>query len=78
MDDESLLELIGLLMRYQLDMSVLASQCSELNQHWFKNPQTYWHQRVFGAPRYNLERMIEAITLDNQHPLADFMADRLQ
>ena len=48
-DDEDLKQLIGLLMRYQLDMSSLISLCTKSNEKWFKNPKAYWYCQVFGA-----------------------------
>lgn len=48
MDKMSLIELIALMKRYQLDMSVLQSQCAPENEHWFKHPKAYWYKHVFG------------------------------
>lgn len=48
MDDDSLRNLIGLLMRYGLEMKSLNGQVSELNQHWFMREDQYWFAKVFG------------------------------
>jgi|WetSurMetagenome_2_1015567.scaffolds.fasta_scaffold1714486_1 hypothetical protein len=48
MDEDSLRNLIGLMSRYSLKMSSLAAQCTEENARWFKNPEKYWYQGVFG------------------------------
>lgn len=41
--------LIGLLMRYELPMQMLAAQCNSHNRSWLKNPHAYWYQRIFDA-----------------------------
>jgi len=48
MHDNSLIDLIGLMYRYSLDMSCLAAQCTTENAAWFKDPTKYWYQAVFG------------------------------
>jgi len=47
MEDVSLMNLIGLMARYALDMSSLASQASEENAVWFKDNKAYWFKNVF-------------------------------
>lgn len=51
LDEESLRNLIGLMYRYSLNMTSLASQCHEKNAHWFCNPQKYWYESVFGTSK---------------------------
>ena len=47
-DDASLMELIGLLTRYSLDMKCLKVLHTAQNDHWFADPMAYWHGSVFG------------------------------
>ncbi len=47
MEDVSLMNLIGLMARYSLDMSSLASQASEDNAVWFKDNKAYWFKNIF-------------------------------
>jgi hypothetical protein len=47
LDSNALRNLIGLMFRYSLNMSSLASQCSPDNEVWFRDPQNYWYEKVF-------------------------------
>lgn len=47
LDDDDLRTLLGILMRYQLPMHTLASQCSAKNAKWFKDPKKHWYKAVF-------------------------------
>jgi hypothetical protein len=45
--DDSLRTLLGLMTRYQLVMSCLASQCGPHNRKWFKDKRSFWYSSVF-------------------------------
>ncbi|MBY0550921.1 MAG: hypothetical protein K2W95_26825 [Candidatus Obscuribacterales bacterium] len=45
--DAALRDLIGLLYRYDVQMSVLRSQLTPRNEHWFKDPDKYWYEKIF-------------------------------
>jgi len=47
LDDESLRDLIAVMTRYQLPMSVLKVQCTEQNAGWFRNEGKFWFSSVF-------------------------------
>ncbi len=47
LSDAALRDLIGLLYRYDVQMSVLRSQLTPKNEHWFKDPETYWYEKIF-------------------------------
>ena len=48
LSDYALRDLIGLLFRYDVPMSFLRSQITSGNEHWFKDPGTYWYEKIFG------------------------------
>jgi hypothetical protein len=58
--DDELRELIALFYRYSVDMTQLAQFETDANRSWFRDPSSYWHERVFGlsarrnddAPRF--------------------------
>lgn len=50
MDDTSLKNMVGLLQRYEIDASALATQCSAMNERWFKSKDASWYKAVFGRP----------------------------
>ena len=45
--DFCLRELLGLTMRYGLDMKWLRALRTPENEKWFVNDQMYWHEKVF-------------------------------
>lgn len=47
LSDSALGDLIGLLYRYEVPMSVLRSQLTPKNEHWFKDPEKYWYEMIF-------------------------------
>jgi hypothetical protein len=47
-DEESLRDILALLERYKLSAKALAALCNPQNESWFKNPQAFWYQEVFG------------------------------
>ncbi|MCA0314849.1 MAG: hypothetical protein LCH63_13590 [Candidatus Melainabacteria bacterium] len=47
LSDAALRDLIGLLCRYEVPMSVLRSQLTQQNEHWFKDPEKYWYEKIF-------------------------------
>lgn len=47
LSDSALRDLIGLLYRYDVQMSVLRSQLTAQNEHWFKDPEKYWYEKIF-------------------------------
>ncbi|MEU5761347.1 hypothetical protein [Nocardia sp. NPDC047648] len=50
-DDESVYELVSLFHRYHVDMSQLRVFDTERIGEWFRNPESYWYESVFGASR---------------------------
>jgi hypothetical protein len=49
MSEVCLRELIALFFRYRVDMKQLSVFSSAANRAWFKNPEAYWYNGVFGA-----------------------------
>jgi hypothetical protein len=47
LSDAALCDLIGLLYRYDVSMSVLRSQLTPKNEHWFRDPEKYWYEKIF-------------------------------
>ena len=49
LDDQSLRELLALFTRYdvQVGLSQLAQFLTTENENWFKDPEKYWHSKVF-------------------------------
>jgi len=47
LSESGLRDLIGLLFRYDVPMSFLRSQLTPENEHWFKDPEKYWYQKIF-------------------------------
>lgn len=48
-DDESLYELVSLFHRYNVDMSQLRVFDTERIGEWFRKPNSYWYESVFGT-----------------------------
>lgn len=48
-DDESLSEVVALFDRYDVDLAQLAVFDTETTGDWFRNPDGFWHARVFGG-----------------------------
>ena len=46
--DDSLRDLLALLERYRLASRDLSALSRPENEHWFKNPNAYWYESVFG------------------------------
>jgi hypothetical protein len=44
-------ELIALLSRYRMNMRGLAVYRTARNAHWFADPQTFWHAKVFAKQK---------------------------
>lgn len=47
-DKLSFYELVGLMTRYGLDRKALLPLCAKQSDPWFKDPQNYWFNAVFG------------------------------
>ena len=47
-DEEHFFELVGLMTRYQLDISCLRQLCEAQIDPWFKEPKSCWYTTVFG------------------------------
>ena len=45
--DECLRDMIGLLYRYNIEMSQLQQFVTDKNREWYSAPGTYWHKKVF-------------------------------
>src|SRR5277367_532553 len=50
LSQQALKDLIALHMRYGLPMEGLAQFQTSTNLSWFRAPENYWHDRVFGKP----------------------------
>lgn len=50
LSNTALRELLAVFHRYRIEMSQLAQFESPTNREWFKDPQKYWHKRVFRSP----------------------------
>jgi len=50
-NESSLRDLISLLFRYDLPMNHLSVLLTDQNKSWFKNPITYWHDKVFSSEK---------------------------
>jgi len=48
--ENSLRELIALLLRYKVDMRALAALENEKNSSWFRDPGAFWYKKVFSSP----------------------------
>jgi hypothetical protein len=46
--DDELRELIALFHRYAVDLRQLATFETRANRAWFRKPEAYWHEGVFG------------------------------
>lgn len=46
--DHDLRDLLALFYRYRIDMKQLQIFLNPENEKWFKNPQSYWYEKVFG------------------------------
>lgn len=44
----ALIDLIGLLQRYDVPMSILRTQLTPANKNWLKSSQKYWYQGIYG------------------------------
>lgn len=49
-DEEALREMLALFCRYKIDMSQLSLFDVEQFSEWFRAPNSYWYQAVFGEP----------------------------
>jgi|LakMenE01Jun11ns_1017448.scaffolds.fasta_scaffold9710017_1 hypothetical protein len=47
LSDKSLRELLGLFLRYKVEMRQLAQFLTEKNRVWFRSPNAYWFKKVF-------------------------------
>lgn len=45
--ESALRDFIGLLFRYDVPMSFLRSQLTPKNEHWFKDPEKFWYEKIF-------------------------------
>jgi len=48
--DADLRELVAFFYRYGIDMRQLERFGTGDSRTWFRNPEAFWHMRVFGAP----------------------------
>ena len=48
-DDESVYELLALFCRYHVDLSQLRVFDTDRIGEWFRKPDSYWYEAVFGA-----------------------------
>ncbi|WP_024800496.1 hypothetical protein [Nocardia sp. BMG51109] len=48
-DDESVRDLVALFHRYHVDMAQLRVFDTERIGDWFRDPQKYWHESIFGT-----------------------------
>ncbi|MFQ6397593.1 hypothetical protein ACLMAJ_29625 [Nocardia sp. KC 131] len=48
-DDESIYELVALFHRYHVDMSQLRVFDTDRIGEWFRKPNSYWYESVFGT-----------------------------
>jgi hypothetical protein len=48
--DKALRELLGLFLRYKVDMRQLARFLTQKNRSWFHDPKSYWYRKVFSKP----------------------------
>lgn len=63
--EQALRDLIALFERYRIPRaSQLAQFLCDPNRHWFAEPQTFWHKRVFGEATRN----VYLIALANRWP----------
>ena len=46
---DDLRQFLALGRRYGFDMRQLAKFETDVNRSWFRNPQAYWHEAVFGG-----------------------------
>jgi hypothetical protein len=46
-------DLIGLLMRYSVDMSPLRELVTPEHEAWLRGPKAYWHQKLWGETAPN-------------------------
>ncbi|PZM77769.1 MAG: hypothetical protein DKT66_26175 [Candidatus Melainabacteria bacterium] len=47
LSESALRDFIGLLFRYDVPMSFLRSQLTPKNEHWFKDPEKFWYEKIF-------------------------------
>lgn len=47
-NEATLRDVLALLERYKLSAKSLTALCNSKNEIWFKNPQAFWYQAVFG------------------------------
>lgn len=50
LSDAALIDLISLLQRYDVPMSSLRTQLTSKNEHWLKDPDAYWYEKIFADP----------------------------
>jgi hypothetical protein len=48
-DDDDLRQLLALLFRYGAKLDQLAKFETDENRGWFRQPENYWHDAVFGG-----------------------------
>ena len=48
-DDMGLRDLLALCHRYGISIKPLSSLLNSSNTDWFKNPEAYWYESVFGS-----------------------------
>lgn len=53
LDDASLYDLIAVFRRYNLDMTQLRALDKPEFADWFRDPQKYWHEAIFGSSAAN-------------------------
>ena len=45
---DDLREILAFFFRYEIDMSQLAQFETKANRSWLRDPQKYWHHKMFG------------------------------
>ena len=58
LQDDGLIDLLGLFYRYNIDMRQLETFLTKKNKKWFFDGKTkgFWHRRVFGANKNKTRR----------------------
>lgn len=51
LDQNCLIELLGLFYRYKVDMTQLKQFDRKEWSEWFQGKEKYWHKKVFGTPK---------------------------
>ncbi|MBU2705302.1 hypothetical protein KCM76_04880 [Zooshikella marina] len=49
LNEDSIRELLALFERYKLDPKKLSLALNHENESWFKNPDAFWYQEIFGS-----------------------------